>query len=160
MHQKIAVSNFVVLYFEMFVRRSYMCRVHSELKGQRDMIRGSALRSVQSPFHSIRHFELFYLYQSSDMSCHWTVMTGSWTRCGNEVRFVIDYYDEEFNKDTYEFSISVRTAFNSIDAVWDRILALLALKPFGFKLIEAHISVMALKPHPVCLEQRSSETAY
>uniref|UniRef100_A0A673YJG4 Holocytochrome c-type synthase n=1 Tax=Salmo trutta TaxID=8032 RepID=A0A673YJG4_SALTR len=42
-------------------------------------------------------------------------------RCGNEVRYVNDYNDGEFNKDTYEFSIlDVRPAFDSIDAVWDR----------------------------------------
>ncbi|XP_062335122.1 holocytochrome c-type synthase-like [Osmerus eperlanus] len=42
-------------------------------------------------------------------------------RCGKEVRYVIDYYDGEINKDTYEFSIlDVRPAFDSMDAVWDR----------------------------------------
>ncbi|XP_071398895.1 holocytochrome c-type synthase-like [Centroberyx affinis] len=42
-------------------------------------------------------------------------------RCGKEVRYVIDYYDGEINKDTYEFSIlDVRPAFDSLDAVWDR----------------------------------------
>ncbi|KAL1006688.1 hypothetical protein UPYG_G00075430 [Umbra pygmaea] len=42
-------------------------------------------------------------------------------RCGKEVRYVIDYYDGEVNKDTYQFSIlDVRPAFDSIDAVWDR----------------------------------------
>ncbi|XP_024230405.1 holocytochrome c-type synthase isoform X1 [Oncorhynchus tshawytscha] len=42
-------------------------------------------------------------------------------RCGKEVRYVIDYYDGEINKDTYEFSIlDVRPAFDSIGAVWDR----------------------------------------
>lgn len=43
-------------------------------------------------------------------------------RCGKEVRYVIDYYDGEINKDTYEFSIlDVRPAFDSMDAVWDRV---------------------------------------
>lgn len=43
-------------------------------------------------------------------------------RCGKEVRYVIDYYDGEINKDTYEFSIlDVRPAFDSLDAVWDRV---------------------------------------
>ena len=42
-------------------------------------------------------------------------------RCGKEVRYVIDYYDGDINKDTYEFSIlDVRPAFDSMDAVWDR----------------------------------------
>jgi len=42
-------------------------------------------------------------------------------RCGKEVRYVIDYYDGEIDKDTYEFSIlDVRPAFDSMDAVWDR----------------------------------------
>ncbi|KAM3860450.1 holocytochrome c-type synthase [Diretmus argenteus] len=42
-------------------------------------------------------------------------------RCGKEVRYVIDYYDGEINKDTYEFSIlDVRPAFDSLGAVWDR----------------------------------------
>ncbi|KAM6953650.1 holocytochrome c-type synthase-like [Aplochiton taeniatus] len=42
-------------------------------------------------------------------------------RCGKEVRYVIDYYDGEINRDTYEFSVlDVRPAFDSIDAVWDR----------------------------------------
>ncbi|XP_056155514.1 holocytochrome c-type synthase [Lampris incognitus] len=42
-------------------------------------------------------------------------------RCGKEVRYVIDYYDGEINKDTYEFSIlDVRPAFDSLEAVWDR----------------------------------------
>ncbi|KAM7390847.1 hypothetical protein PAMA_008847 [Pampus argenteus] len=42
-------------------------------------------------------------------------------RCGKEVRYVIDYYDGEIDKDTYQFSIlDVRPAFDSLDAVWDR----------------------------------------
>uniref|UniRef100_A0A3B5BB33 Holocytochrome c-type synthase n=1 Tax=Stegastes partitus TaxID=144197 RepID=A0A3B5BB33_9TELE len=42
-------------------------------------------------------------------------------RCGKEVRYVIDYYDGEINKETYQFSIlDVRPAFDSLDAVWDR----------------------------------------
>ncbi|XP_054607367.1 holocytochrome c-type synthase [Nothobranchius furzeri] len=42
-------------------------------------------------------------------------------RCGKEVRYVIDYYDGEINKDTYQFSIlDVRPAFDSLGAVWDR----------------------------------------
>ncbi|KAJ8010444.1 hypothetical protein DPEC_G00075140 [Dallia pectoralis] len=42
-------------------------------------------------------------------------------RCGKEVRYVIDYYDGEVNKDTYQFSIlDVRPAFDSVDAIWDR----------------------------------------
>lgn len=42
-------------------------------------------------------------------------------RCGKEVRYIIDYYDGEINKDTYQFSIlDVRPAFDSLDAVWDR----------------------------------------
>ncbi|XP_035769939.1 cytochrome c-type heme lyase [Neolamprologus brichardi] len=42
-------------------------------------------------------------------------------RCGKEVRYVIDYYDGEINKDTYQFStLDVRPAFDSLEAVWDR----------------------------------------
>ncbi|XP_056594366.1 holocytochrome c-type synthase [Triplophysa dalaica] len=42
-------------------------------------------------------------------------------RCGKEVRYVIDYYDGEIDKDTYQFSIlDVRPAFDSMGAVWDR----------------------------------------
>lgn len=42
-------------------------------------------------------------------------------RCGKEVRYVIDYYDGEIDKDTYRFSIlDVRPAFDSLGAVWDR----------------------------------------
>lgn len=42
-------------------------------------------------------------------------------RCGKEVRYVIDYYDGEINKDTYQFSIlDVRPAYDSLHAVWDR----------------------------------------
>lgn len=42
-------------------------------------------------------------------------------RCGKEVRYVIDYYDGEIDKDTYKFSIlDVRPAFDSLGAVWDR----------------------------------------
>ncbi|XP_016373602.1 cytochrome c-type heme lyase-like [Sinocyclocheilus rhinocerous] len=42
-------------------------------------------------------------------------------RCGKEVRYVIDYYDGDINKDTYQFSIlDVRPAINSLEAVWDR----------------------------------------
>ncbi|XP_061821079.1 holocytochrome c-type synthase isoform X2 [Nerophis lumbriciformis] len=42
-------------------------------------------------------------------------------RCGTEVRYVIDYYDGEINKDSYQFSIlDVRPAFDSLNAVWDR----------------------------------------
>ncbi|XP_077592131.1 holocytochrome c-type synthase isoform X2 [Stigmatopora nigra] len=42
-------------------------------------------------------------------------------RCGKEVRYIIDYYDGEINKETYQFSIlDVRPAFDSLDAVWDR----------------------------------------
>ncbi|XP_003976893.1 cytochrome c-type heme lyase [Takifugu rubripes] len=42
-------------------------------------------------------------------------------RCGTEVRYVIDYYDGEIDKDTYRFSIlDVRPAFDSLGAVWDR----------------------------------------
>ncbi|XP_076014404.1 holocytochrome c-type synthase [Genypterus blacodes] len=42
-------------------------------------------------------------------------------RCGKEVRYVIDYYDGEIQKDTYQFStLDVRPAFDSLDAIWDR----------------------------------------
>ncbi|XP_076146317.1 holocytochrome c-type synthase [Alosa pseudoharengus] len=42
-------------------------------------------------------------------------------RCGKEVRYVIDYYDGEVDKNTYQFSIlDVRPAFDSMGAVWDR----------------------------------------
>lgn len=42
-------------------------------------------------------------------------------RCGKEVRYVIDYYDGDIDKDTYQFSIlDVRPAFDSLGAVWDR----------------------------------------
>uniref|UniRef100_A0A3B5KQY0 Holocytochrome c-type synthase n=1 Tax=Xiphophorus couchianus TaxID=32473 RepID=A0A3B5KQY0_9TELE len=42
-------------------------------------------------------------------------------RCGKEVRYVIDYYDGELNRENYQFSIlDVRPAFDSLDAVWDR----------------------------------------
>lgn len=42
-------------------------------------------------------------------------------RCGKEVRYVIDYYDGEIDKDSYQFSIlDVRPAFDSVGAVWDR----------------------------------------
>lgn len=42
-------------------------------------------------------------------------------RCGREVRYVIDYYDGEINTENYQFSIlDVRPAFDSLDAVWDR----------------------------------------
>lgn len=42
-------------------------------------------------------------------------------RCGKEVRYVIDYYDGEVDKDTFQFSIlDVRPAFDSLGAVWDR----------------------------------------
>ncbi|XP_071341685.1 holocytochrome c-type synthase [Trachinotus anak] len=42
-------------------------------------------------------------------------------RCGKEVRYVIDYYDGEINTNNYQFSIlDVRPAFDSLDAIWDR----------------------------------------
>ncbi|XP_039591325.1 cytochrome c-type heme lyase isoform X2 [Polypterus senegalus] len=43
-------------------------------------------------------------------------------RCGKEVRYVIDYYDGgEVDKRTYQFTIlDVRPAFDSFQAVWDR----------------------------------------
>ncbi|XP_068604144.1 holocytochrome c-type synthase-like [Brachionichthys hirsutus] len=42
-------------------------------------------------------------------------------RCGTEVRYVIDYYDGEVDKETYQFSVlDVRPAFDSLGAVWDR----------------------------------------
>ncbi|KAI1883094.1 hypothetical protein AGOR_G00241700 [Albula goreensis] len=43
-------------------------------------------------------------------------------RCGQEVRYIIDYYDGgEVDKSTYQFSIlDVRPAFDSLGAVWDR----------------------------------------
>ncbi|XP_028822435.1 holocytochrome c-type synthase [Denticeps clupeoides] len=42
-------------------------------------------------------------------------------RCGKEVRYVIDYYDGDLDKNTYQFSIlDVRPAFDSLGAVWDR----------------------------------------
>lgn len=42
-------------------------------------------------------------------------------RCGKEVRYVIDYYDGDLDKDSYQFSIlDVRPAFDSMQAVWDR----------------------------------------
>ncbi|KAJ8278001.1 hypothetical protein GJAV_G00082660 [Gymnothorax javanicus] len=43
-------------------------------------------------------------------------------RCGQEVRYVIDYYDGgEVDKETYQFTIlDVRPAFDSLGAVWDR----------------------------------------
>ncbi|XP_030625165.1 holocytochrome c-type synthase isoform X1 [Chanos chanos] len=43
-------------------------------------------------------------------------------RCGKEVRYVIDYYEGDIDKNTYEFSIlDVRPAFDSLSAVWDRV---------------------------------------
>lgn len=43
-------------------------------------------------------------------------------RCGKEVRYVIDYYDGDLDKETYQFSIlDVRPAFDSMSAVWDRV---------------------------------------
>uniref|UniRef100_A0A672KDM0 Holocytochrome c-type synthase n=1 Tax=Sinocyclocheilus grahami TaxID=75366 RepID=A0A672KDM0_SINGR len=37
-------------------------------------------------------------------------------RCGKEVRYVIDYYDGDINKDTYQFSIlDVRPAIDSLE---------------------------------------------
>ncbi|CAL8400475.1 holocytochrome c-type synthase [Gadus morhua] len=43
-------------------------------------------------------------------------------RCGREVRYVIDYYDGEINKENYQFSnLDVRPAIDSLDAVWDRV---------------------------------------
>ncbi|KAJ8279157.1 hypothetical protein COCON_G00062230 [Conger conger] len=43
-------------------------------------------------------------------------------RCGQEVRYVIDYYDGgEVDTQTYQFTIlDVRPAFDSLGAVWDR----------------------------------------
>ncbi|XP_053326367.1 holocytochrome c-type synthase [Spea bombifrons] len=42
-------------------------------------------------------------------------------RCGKEVRYVIDYYDGGQVDQNYQFTIlDVRPAFDSIDAVWDR----------------------------------------
>lgn len=42
-------------------------------------------------------------------------------RCGTEVRYVIDYYDGDIDRDTYRFSIlDVRPALDSLGAVWDR----------------------------------------
>lgn len=42
-------------------------------------------------------------------------------RCGKEVRYIIDYYDGEINKENYQFSIlDVRPAFDTLGAVWDR----------------------------------------
>lgn len=42
-------------------------------------------------------------------------------RCGTEVRYVIDYYDGDIDRDTYRFSIlDVRPAVDSLGAVWDR----------------------------------------
>lgn len=43
-------------------------------------------------------------------------------RCGKEVRYVIDYYEGDLDESTYQFSIlDVRPAFDSIEAVWDRV---------------------------------------
>ncbi|TSK34834.1 Phosphatidylinositol 4-phosphate 5-kinase type-1 alpha [Bagarius yarrelli] len=43
-------------------------------------------------------------------------------RCGKEVRYVIDYYEGDLDKNTYQFSIlDVRPAIDSLDAVWDRV---------------------------------------
>ncbi|XP_076850759.1 LOW QUALITY PROTEIN: holocytochrome c-type synthase [Brachyhypopomus gauderio] len=43
-------------------------------------------------------------------------------RCGKEVRYVIDYYEGDLDKDTYQFSIlDVRPALDSLGAVWDRV---------------------------------------
>ncbi|TRY56026.1 hypothetical protein DNTS_013856 [Danionella cerebrum] len=42
-------------------------------------------------------------------------------RCGKEVRYVIDYYDGDIDKNNYQFSLlDVRPAFDSMGAVWDR----------------------------------------
>ncbi|KAF4088127.1 hypothetical protein AMELA_G00079400 [Ameiurus melas] len=43
-------------------------------------------------------------------------------RCGKEVRYVIDYYEGDVDKSTYQFSIlDVRPAIDSLEAVWDRV---------------------------------------
>ncbi|MCJ8728612.1 hypothetical protein PDJAM_G00006330 [Pangasius djambal] len=43
-------------------------------------------------------------------------------RCGKEVRYVIDYYEGDLDKSTYQFSfLDVRPAFDSLEAVWDRV---------------------------------------
>jgi len=42
-------------------------------------------------------------------------------RSGKEVRYVIDYYDGDFEPGTHKFAkLDVRPAFDSLDAVWDR----------------------------------------
>ena len=42
-------------------------------------------------------------------------------RCGKEVRYVIDYYDGDLNPGKHKFAkLDVRPAFDSLDAVWDR----------------------------------------
>jgi len=42
-------------------------------------------------------------------------------RCGKEIRYVIDYYDGEFQPGSHEFAnLDVRPALDSTDAVWDR----------------------------------------
>ncbi|XP_026870928.2 cytochrome c-type heme lyase [Electrophorus electricus] len=43
-------------------------------------------------------------------------------RCGKEVRYVIDYYEGDIDKDTFQFSVlDVRPALDSLEAVCDRI---------------------------------------
>jgi len=42
-------------------------------------------------------------------------------RCGKEVRYIIDYYDGDLNPGDYKFAqLDVRPAFDSFEAVWDR----------------------------------------
>lgn len=42
-------------------------------------------------------------------------------RSGKEVRYVIDYYDGDLQPGTHKFAnLDVRPAFDSLDAVWDR----------------------------------------
>jgi cytochrome c heme-lyase len=42
-------------------------------------------------------------------------------RAGKDVRYVIDYYDGDLQPGTHKFAnLDVRPAFDSLDAVWDR----------------------------------------
>uniref|UniRef100_A0A4W5LPF9 Holocytochrome c-type synthase n=1 Tax=Hucho hucho TaxID=62062 RepID=A0A4W5LPF9_9TELE len=98
---------------------SHINEIHNT-NNRQEILKWEALRARECPcakeFSPRARMHHWMVYELPFDRHDWIV-----DRCGKEVCYVIDYYDGEFNKDTYEFSkLDVCPAFDSIDAVWDR----------------------------------------
>lgn len=108
---------------------AFSCQVHSVITLVQSVMSFCPVCRITRYCFKVPHTSLLYLISVNEflipllLSYELPFDRHDWIidRCGKEVRYVIDYYDGEINKDTYQFSIlDVRPAFDTLGAVWDR----------------------------------------